>query len=154
MSFYKLGGCTCSWNGIMWCTSWENYPPCQIFQTIAKKKKPLGSSCWPLCLHIHPFAWNNLASTGWFLWNFMLAAVLPTYQTTFKFDVIGTVIMGTYCENVCTFKSLILIMGMDCVLYEIWAEAEETDDDNLKITTETGCDICEVWAGNWKQLII
>jgi hypothetical protein len=35
----------------------------------------------------------------------------------------------------------------DSVLYEIWAEAEETVD-KLKTTTETGCVLCEVRAGN------
>ena len=39
----------------------------------------------------------------------------------------------------------------DSVIYEMWAEAEETAD-KLKITTETGCVLCEVWAGNKKTI--
>lgn len=146
MSFHKL------WRLYMY-LKWDQVmhflrklPPFANFPNNCQKKK-ISSSCWPVCLYIHPFVWSSSAPTGRFLWSFMLEVVLPTYQTTVKFDVTGTQIIGTSCENVCTFKSLILIMGRDCVLYEIWAEAEETDD-NLKITTETGCDVCEVWAGN------
>jgi hypothetical protein len=47
--------------------------------------------------------------------------------------------------------SQIFIIERDCVLYEIWAEAEKTAE-NLKITTETGYVVCEVWAGIEKMV--
>jgi hypothetical protein len=89
-----------------------------------------------------------LAPTGWFLCNFMLGSSFTSITDHIQ-------VWCTWDRNYRHFKCTCLYIYVndfdngDSVLYQIWAEAEETAD-KLKITNETGCVLCEV-SWKWKK---
>jgi len=55
-----------------------------------------------VCLSIHPFTWNNLASTGHILMKFDTTVFFEKLSIEFKFHENLTRIMGTLHEDLCT----------------------------------------------------